>query len=62
MSFTPSDDMQMPTEDNIGGATITFESTNDSKKDIKKFRFVGLGYKLCSKTYSCIFGSAALRF
>ena len=39
MSFTPSDDMSMPLEDNIDGATITFESTDtQSKKDVKKFK------------------------
>ena len=38
MSFTPSDDMQMPLEDNIGGATITFEAMDTHKKHIKKFK------------------------
>ena len=41
MSFTPSDDMPMPREDNIDGATITFESTDThSKMDVKKFKLV----------------------
>ena len=39
MSFTPSDDMPMPQEENIDGATITFESMDThTKKDIKKFK------------------------
>ena len=39
MSFTPADDMHMPQDENIDGATITFESTDtQSKKDVKKFK------------------------
>ena len=39
MSFTPHQDMFMPQDDNIHGATITLEASDEQqKKDVKKFK------------------------
>jgi len=39
MSLTPSDDMSMPQEEHIDGATISFEPMDTQvQKDIKRFK------------------------
>ncbi|XP_076804362.1 uncharacterized protein LOC143448480 isoform X2 [Clavelina lepadiformis] len=50
MSFTPSDDVCMPLEDNIDGATLTLESTDrQSTKEVKRFKCFYAG---CKRKYT----------
>nr|CAB3264045.1 ZF(C2H2)-141 zinc finger protein [Phallusia mammillata] len=50
MSFSPSEEMRMPQECNIDGATLTLETTDgDQKKEVKRFQCLYTG---CKRAYS----------
>ncbi|CAK8697771.1 unnamed protein product [Clavelina lepadiformis] len=59
MSFTPSDDVCMPLEDNIDGATLTLESTDrQSTKEVKRFKYGTANKRTTVTDISSIFDQA----
>ena len=48
IQFSPGNTVQMPTDGNIDGATLTMEATDvNTKKTVKKFKLVDLS--MCHK-------------